>query len=188
MFQLYSDRLRLFPLNEPQLILLLKSETALYRRLGLQIKRLEVVSAYSDFREELKESIRDYTLPAFKSNRENYIWFTHWLIVLEDQALCVGGIGGSGFPDEKGESMIGYFVDRRFEGRGIATEAVKTFVDWLFLLPNLNAVWADTPADHIASQRVLLKNGFAKADGDTEIIRWRKLRPCITAALAGAAR
>lgn len=41
----------------------------------------------------------------------------------------------------------------------------QLYSDRLFLLPDLNAIWADTPADHIVFQSAF-KNGFAKAGGE----------------------
>jgi ribosomal-protein-alanine N-acetyltransferase len=55
---------------------------------------------------------------------------------------------------------LGYFVDRRHNGRGLATEAVAAVVGFAFGEAALHRVEAGTLLDNLASQRVLEKNGF----------------------------
>ena len=46
--------------------------------------------------------------------------------------------------------------------KGFCTEAVKLFVDFLFLLQTIQRIQATTDNRNKASQRVLEKSGFAK--------------------------
>jgi ribosomal-protein-alanine N-acetyltransferase len=55
---------------------------------------------------------------------------------------------------------IGYWVDVRRNGRGLATGAVGEVVSYAFGELDLHRVEAATLVDNIASQRVLEKNGF----------------------------
>lgn len=55
---------------------------------------------------------------------------------------------------------IGYWVDGRRNGRGLATGAVGEVVSYAFGELGLHRVEAATLVDNIASQRVLEKNGF----------------------------
>jgi ribosomal-protein-alanine N-acetyltransferase len=55
---------------------------------------------------------------------------------------------------------IGYWVDGRRNGRGLATEAVGEIVSYAFGELELHRVEAATLVDNVASQRVLEKNGF----------------------------
>jgi ribosomal-protein-alanine N-acetyltransferase len=88
--------------------------------------------------------------------------------------LIVGGIGVNGLPDAEGQAMIGYFIDKKSEGRGYATEAVQCFSDWIFTHPDARAIVADTLVDGRGSQRVLEKSGFVLAGETEEGIRWEK--------------
>jgi ribosomal-protein-alanine N-acetyltransferase len=57
---------------------------------------------------------------------------------------------------------IGYWVDGRRNGRGLATEAVGEIVSYAFGALDLHRVEAATLVDNVASQRVLEKNGFER--------------------------
>jgi ribosomal-protein-alanine N-acetyltransferase len=55
---------------------------------------------------------------------------------------------------------IGYWVDARRNGRGLATDAVAEIVAYAFGELGLHRVEAATLVDNVPSQRVLEKNGF----------------------------
>lgn len=55
---------------------------------------------------------------------------------------------------------IGYWVDHRRNGRGLATGAVGEVVSYAFQELDLHRVEAATLVDNVASQRVLEKSGF----------------------------
>jgi ribosomal-protein-alanine N-acetyltransferase len=57
---------------------------------------------------------------------------------------------------------VGYFVDRRRNGRGLATAAVAAVIEFAFGEAGLHRLEAGTLPDNLASQRVLEKNGFAR--------------------------
>lgn len=59
-------------------------------------------------------------------------------------------------------SEIGYFVGKDYQGRGIATESIKQIVQFGFSKLKLNKIYAYCAPKNIASQKVLLKNGFIK--------------------------
>jgi [ribosomal protein S5]-alanine N-acetyltransferase len=57
---------------------------------------------------------------------------------------------------------VGYFVDQRCNGRGLATAAVADVVAFAFGEAGLHRVEAGTLPDNFTSQRVLEKNGFER--------------------------
>jgi ribosomal-protein-alanine N-acetyltransferase len=57
---------------------------------------------------------------------------------------------------------VGYFVDQRRNGRGLASAAVADVVEFAFGDAGLHRVEAGTLPDNLASQRVLEKNGFER--------------------------
>jgi len=57
-------------------------------------------------------------------------------------------------------ASLGYFVDRRRNGRGLASRATAEIVSVAFLELGLHRVQAGTQPENLASQRVLTKNGF----------------------------
>ena len=57
---------------------------------------------------------------------------------------------------------IGYMMEISERKKGFCTEAVKLFIDYLFLSTHLERVQATTDKRNIASQKVLEKCGFTK--------------------------
>lgn len=65
--------------------------------------------------------------------------------------------------NQKVNSMtIGYYLSESHWGKGIATEAVKILVDFLFTDANINRIQAEVMPLNENSKKVLLKNGFIK--------------------------
>jgi ribosomal-protein-alanine N-acetyltransferase len=57
---------------------------------------------------------------------------------------------------------VGYWVDRAYNGRGLASAAVGEVVEFAFGTAGLHRLEAGTLVDNHASQRVLEKNGFER--------------------------
>jgi ribosomal-protein-alanine N-acetyltransferase len=57
---------------------------------------------------------------------------------------------------------VGYFVDQRRNGRGLASAALAEVVEFAFREAGLHRLEAGTLPDNLTSQRVLEKNGFAR--------------------------
>ncbi|MEZ4931369.1 MAG: GNAT family N-acetyltransferase [Saprospiraceae bacterium] len=55
--------------------------------------------------------------------------------------------------------FVGYYVDDRYAGQGLATEATQA-LSLVFENRDVQVVMADTLKDGLASQKVLQKNGF----------------------------
>lgn len=77
------------------------------------------------------------------------------LKIIEVDGEVVGNIG-KWVMQEQPELM--YWIDRKYMGRGLATQAVQLFLHEFTQRP----IYAHTAADNIASNRVLEKNGFLK--------------------------
>jgi RimJ/RimL family protein N-acetyltransferase len=57
-------------------------------------------------------------------------------------------------------AMIGYTLAPENQGRGLAVEAVRAVVDWLFTARKVHRVAATIDPENVASARVLERNGF----------------------------
>lgn len=84
---------------------------------------------------------------------------TNFAIVVNDKA--VGGIGAHFHGDVyKKSAEIGYWIGENYWGKGIATEAVRRFVLFLFDNFEINRIFARVFGWNRSSARVLEKNGF----------------------------
>ncbi|WP_128545771.1 GNAT family N-acetyltransferase [Larkinella soli] len=176
MFTLFSDRLQLIPLTLSDLRLLAESRHEFETTYGLALSDLALNPEY-DFMDEFTETLTSYVIPAVEAHPDAWFRYTSWLIVHRERNLTIGGMGGTGAADENGQVMFGYFIDRKFEGQGFASEAAGRYVRWLFEFDDVKAVIADTPAEHQASQKVLIRNGFESAGPVEEGLRWIRYRP-----------
>ena len=59
-------------------------------------------------------------------------------------------------------ATLGYFVAEEWNGRGIATAAVGVAVSWALGPARLHRLEAATLPDNLASQKVLIRNGFVE--------------------------
>jgi ribosomal-protein-alanine N-acetyltransferase len=66
------------------------------------------------------------------------------------------------FRDGPGSGVIGYWIDRARNGRGLATGAVGEILAYAFDALDLHRVEAATLVDNMPSQRVLEKNRFER--------------------------
>ena len=104
------------------------------------------------------------------------------LFVLGAPRTLVGLGGYKGAPSSDGVVEIGYAIAPAFQGRGLATAAVREMVSRAFAEPRVAAVDAHTLAQRNPSTRVLEKSGFEriaeKQDPDDGAIwQWRLQRP-----------
>ena len=165
---LETTRLKLVPLTHEQMILYKNEPETLADSLNIRyLKRQNDPTTAEDLREAI-----EFWISQTKKNRDQFEWFTTWEIILKAEQVAIGGIGFSGLPDEQGKSMTGYGIDMRYYGKGIATEALQAMITWGFQNERLKTIIADTPLQHTASQRVLIKNNFVETSRDEELVHW----------------
>jgi [ribosomal protein S5]-alanine N-acetyltransferase len=74
-----------------------------------------------------------------------------------------GGIGITpGALERAGSVMIGYWLGKRFWGRGIASDAVRTLTAHALVTLRPRRLWANVIAANPASARVLEKAGYVR--------------------------
>lgn len=85
----------------------------------------------------------------------------HWAIEVGGE--LAGGIGVTpGVFEHAGSVMIGYWLGKRFWGRGIASDALRTLTAHVFAVMRPHRLWANVMSANAASARVLEKAGFAR--------------------------
>lgn len=158
MIEIYSERLRLVPLDNYLLTIWHEEgRNAMEEKLHLTPSDWQM----NDFdRAETQDALLNFWLPMTAEHLGNFFWYTNWEIVLVAENRSVGGIGFAGMPDQAGVTMVGYFIDGNYREKGYASEALKCLIDWGRLEPSLKMIIADTPFFNFPSQNVLKKAGF----------------------------
>ena len=102
--------------------------------------------------------------------REREAFDAHWRRVLANDrnVVCVIEVDGEvvgniGSWEQDGKQLVGYWLGRRFWGRGLATAALGEFVDELGVRP----LHAWVAASNVGSTRVLEKCGFVQVGSHT---------------------
>ncbi len=89
--------------------------------------------------------------------------FYRWAVVWKETNECVGQIAFCRVYPEETTAEVEYCVGRAFQGRGIATEALRAVIDYALGEAGLTRVEAFHRAANPASGRVLQKAGMVLA-------------------------
>ncbi|MBF1110749.1 MAG: GNAT family N-acetyltransferase [Streptococcus sp.] len=101
------------------------------------------------FKEIMKELLAEQT------NRDVYMH-----LIRDSQGVMVGRINLSVLENNRKTAELGYRIGENVSNLGYASEAVKLVLDKTFNTYALNKIIAGTATGNLASQRVLIKNGF----------------------------
>ncbi|CAM3868351.1 GNAT family N-acetyltransferase [Flavobacterium cucumis] len=86
----------------------------------------------------------------------------NWAITEKNSDKCIGIIGFYRTQPEHFRTELGYMILPEQSGKGYVTEAVKVVLDFAFNTLNFHSIEAVIDSRHVASEKVLLKNGFEK--------------------------
>ena len=162
-----TERLRLLPLTLSQL----KSGLNSIKDLSTI---LEVPLVESLFDGKVHRAVTMKVDKMTKADQKLLLWYTYWLIVVDEENTGIGMVGYKGIPNEKGAVEIGYGIDPFFQRRGYMSEAVEALIKWAFSHPECRAITATSVlVDNFASQKVLLRNGFVEIGQDEKGINFR---------------
>lgn len=86
----------------------------------------------------------------------------NWAVTEKGNNKCIGIMGFYRTRPEHFRTELGYMILPEYWGKGYVTEAVKTLLSFAFNTLNFHSIEAVIDARHVASERVLQKNGFTK--------------------------
>ena len=101
------------------------------------------------FKEITRELLRE---------QENHDVYMH--LIRDAQGVMVGRINLSVLGKDRKTAELGYRIGENVTNLGYASEAVKLVLEKAFTTYGFNRIIAGTATGNLASQRVLLKNGF----------------------------
>jgi ribosomal-protein-alanine N-acetyltransferase len=97
-----------------------------------------------------------------------YGWYALRKASETEPRTLIGAGGYLGPPDATGTAEIDFSIAAEWRGQGLGTELVAGLVQQAADTGMVRRLVAHTPADNVASQQVLLRNGFEAAEPDAE--------------------
>ncbi|MBZ9622538.1 GNAT family N-acetyltransferase [Clostridium sp. FP2] len=175
MIEVTTQRLKIIPLDIENYRLYIENSNEMEENLGLKITN-------KIWDENIKGAFQ-YRFKKVSENKERYLWETLWIVICKEENREIASLMIKGYPNEKGEVIIGYGTNETFQNKGYMTEAVEGLIKWIFTNPKALSIVADTEKTNIASHRVLEKNGFIKYkesvktsdEGEVEELVWWRL-------------
>lgn len=97
-----------------------------------------------------------------------------WAVEEKEIKRFIGSFGIIPIPDDETKTQMGYSFLPAYWGKGLASELVETGLDYFKEKTTLSEIYGITEIENVASQKVLLKNGFVpfgkKMDGEIELL------------------
>jgi ribosomal-protein-alanine N-acetyltransferase len=120
-----------------------------------------------------KEVAETVFLPKLRKDEANAVFFSFFILIINETKNIAGEIGCHSTPDENGRVEIGYSTQAHFQNNGFMSEAVGVFATYLLAAENVKAVVAETEKTNIPSQKVLINNHFVIDKETEENIFWK---------------
>lgn len=135
-----------------------------------------VVFSINEIDDVLRPVLEKSIIPNVNKNRNDYLFYTLWLIIEKKLNLSVGSIMFKGRPDNNGKVEIGYGTHKEFRNKGYMSEAVGAICSWAFDTGNVKLAIAETAKDNPPSFRVVEKNNFFKYEENENFYYWKKVK------------
>ena len=155
---LHTRRLTLLNLSREILEASMKGQAELSRALG-------GADIDPDWPPEELVGIDEAFLGVLKTRGGEVARWLGWYWVHQEARVLVGLGGFKGPVAEGGMVEVGYNVVGRWQGQGIATEAVGALCGWALGQEGVRWVRAHVEPENVASVRVLEKVGFERCEG-----------------------
>ena len=150
------------------------------------LRKLKLSDALDIYKNLQDKEMVKWTLnipwPYKKQNAVKFIKRTHYAIrkksgyafgiVLKETNKVIGLVDISHIDWKNKNAELGYWLGKKYWGRGYTTEAVKLILRFAFEKLKLHRVYAHLFEENIASRRVLEKTGF-RLEGTTRESRYR---------------
>jgi ribosomal-protein-alanine N-acetyltransferase len=108
------------------------------------------------------ESMTEF-LPIFERNYVRGNGHQYWFIIEDEMHIPIGTITYFNIDDRLGQVEIGLGLgDKTRWGKGYGPEAIRTLVQYLFSLPGLTRIYAETASANHPSRRAFVKANFVE--------------------------
>ena len=143
----------------------------------------EEITKYMDYiKRDSKEEVSKWLEEMIKYNSADPRKSYNFAVIEKLSSKMVGWIG-IGEPDKegRGDMDFGYAILRQFQGRGYASEALKSLLEFAITLPGINTITGECDEINLASEKVMLNVGMKfesvtnDVDGITKHFSFSKL-------------
>lgn len=165
MLKINTNRLIILPLNKNNLELAISNFNEMENK-----QNLTVTDENIGAREKYVYGLR---LEGVKSNSDNYMWYTTWIIISKAENRFIGHIMLKGYPNQNGEVTIGYWIQDEYKRKDYMFEALNGVIPWMFSNPDVKFIIADTLKSNMPSQKLLQKIGMLYDGEDDECFWWK---------------
>jgi len=142
-------------------IITMQDESAVFNTLNYQ-NTAEIVSMFTWPMTRAQSTWWRETAEAGQKSKNEY------LFIARKNTVAAGCIGIHVDDDNLTRAEVGYWVDEKFQGQGIASEMLSGVLEFGFETLKLKEVYATTAKDNSASSHLLTKVGF-KEDGTINV-------------------
>ncbi|MBI3334974.1 MAG: GNAT family N-acetyltransferase [Candidatus Portnoybacteria bacterium] len=115
---------------------------------------------------ELKDAIKFIRKSLYKMRKKKGYNFA---IALKETNRMIGGVGLNRIDGKNEHAELGYWIGKKYWGKGLMTEAVRLILEFGFGELKLHRIHANVFEENIASKRVLEKCGFTLEGMEREI-------------------
>src|SRR5947209_440573 len=112
---------------------------------------------YYSWTSRSEEEVRDFVAVFLTQQREQPRMRFQLAIEIRSEHRLIGNCGIRVDRPQSRQANIGFELDSRWWGRGLATEAARAILEFGFGELGLHRVWAECVAENIGSSRVLEK-------------------------------
>jgi len=112
--------------------------------------------------EPTEEGVRAYYEPRRDIYPESYPAWLNLVIELKTESKVIGNVGIGVKNREQGQAEVGWLLGCRYQGRGIATEAVRALVGFGFEAMGLHRTYARTGRLNVRSWRLMERIGMRR--------------------------
>jgi ribosomal-protein-alanine N-acetyltransferase len=98
----------------------------------------------------------------------------NWAVTMSGNPALIGVTGLYQIEAQHHRCQLGYMLMPEYTGQGISTESAALMLQFAFENLNMHSMEALIDPRNIASEKVLLKNGFTKEGHLTENVRFRE--------------
>jgi RimJ/RimL family protein N-acetyltransferase len=109
-----------------------------------------------------EEDTKDFIQRVMATQREEPRRVFELAVTLKEQNTLIGACRISISDPRHREGYIGYIYNKKYWGRGYATEAAKAILDFGFKKLDMHRIYATCDVDNTGSARVMEKNGMQR--------------------------